>query len=191
VIARLRGLISEVEPEALIVEIAGVGLRVRVPSGTLASAQAGQEIALHTYLYVREAELSLYGAPDAASLRIFEALLGVGGIGPKLAMGLLSAMPADSLLSAIESESVDLLTRVPGVGRKTAQRIILDLKGKLPEGGKAPASLDGTDEDALLALVELGYSRFEAAAALASLDEDVGATSEERLRAALRHLAQP
>jgi Holliday junction DNA helicase RuvA len=187
-IARLRGRIDAIEADAVVIDVGGVGYRVRVPASSLGSmGSAGDEVELHTHLYVREAEISLYGAVERETLQLFESLLTVSGIGPRLAMSVLSAMPPDALAACVERESVDELTRVPGVGRKTAQRIILDLKGKLALTGNGAWPQAVADDDALLALVGLGYSRQEAAQALAAVGD--GGAVEDRLRAALQHLA--
>ena len=175
-----------IDTATVVLDVNGVGYRVNVPNDVLASAAMGRSLELHTYLHVRDAEMTLYGAPDRESMRLFEMLLSVGGVGPRLAMAVLSAMSAVAVLRCIEMEDVDALTRVPGVGRKTAMRMILDLRGKLPDLG--PISALPTDE-ALLALTGLGYTPAEARAALDAVDPD-GAL-EDRIRAALQQLSRP
>lgn len=186
-IAWLRGRPVAIDTAAVVLDVNGVGYRVHVPNDVLASALQSELLELHTYLHVRDAEMTLYGAPDRESMRLFEMLLSVGGVGPRLAMAVLSSMSAAAVLRCIEMEDVDMLTHVPGVGRKTAMRMILDLRGKLPDLGPGQAALP-TDE-ALLALTGLGYTGAEARAALDAVDP--GGALEDRIRAALLQLSGP
>lgn len=196
-IARISGSIVAIEEAAVVVDLGGLGLRVHLPASQLAGlGPVGADVALHTHLHVRETELELYGAADAASLGLFKELLKVGGIGPKLAMIVLSTIDADALRRAILSEDIARLTEVPGIGRKTAQRIVLDLKSRLEDGADQPglalggAGQPGTsseEADALEALVSLGYTRLDARRALATIDP--GRPVEDRIIAALRLLA--
>ena len=171
-IARLTGRIDAVEPDAVVVDVGGVGLRVHVPAGVLAAAAVGDDLSLHTHLHVREAELALYGAPDAATLQLFLLVQTVSGIGPRVALAMLSTFDAATLEAAIAAEDVDALVGVPGVGRKIAQRLVLELKAKV--GGLAPAApgsgggagfaIAGPQADAVAALTALGYTAAEAQA---------------------------
>lgn len=186
-IAWISGRVAAVEADAVVVDVAGVGYRIHVPSSFAASiAGAGDAVSLHTYLHVRDSELTLYGAGDKTTMTLFKTLLSVGGVGPRLAMTMLSTLEAANLAAAIDTEDVERLTRVPGVGRKTAQRIILDLRGKLaPEG--EPGTRAEVDE-AVMALASLGYTRAEARAALDGVDLPSEASVEDRVRGALRSL---
>ena len=194
-IACLRGHVALVEPDAVVVDVGGVGYRVHVPTSLLAELGAeGTVVMLHTRLLVRENEMVLYGAADAETLRLFDALLSVTGVGPRLAMALLSTHDLLTLRRAIVAEDASLLTATPGVGRKTAGRIILELKarlagedlgGPLAGGPSLPA-----DDEALSALEALGYSRAEARRALGAAAVPSVATVEERLLAALRALSR-
>jgi Holliday junction DNA helicase RuvA len=196
-IARLRGRLLFTEADAVIVDVGGVGYRVHVPAQLLASlGPEGTEVALHTYLHVRENEMVLFGARDQESMTLFAELLTVSGVGPRVAMASLSSMDPAALQQAIVSEDLDALTAVPGVGRKTAQRIVLDLKGKLearvpqaPAGSVAAGPVLAEDSEAIAALEALGYTRGEARRALAAVDLPRDATLEERIMAALRTTA--
>lgn len=184
-IAWLKGRVASVETAAVVLDVNGVGYRIYVPAEVVASAASGSSLELHTYLHVRDAEMTLYGASDREAMRLFEMLLGVSGVGPRLAMAVLSSMSAGAVLRSIDAEDVDALTRVPGVGRKTAMRMILDLRGKLPDMGALGIP---QDDEALLVLTGLGYTPGEARAALEGVDSD--AALEERVRAALRQLSR-
>jgi Holliday junction DNA helicase RuvA len=185
-IAWLKGRVAEIETAGVVLDVNGVGYRVFVPAKLIASLARNSPLELHTYLHVRDVEMTLYGASDPDSMRLFELLLGVSGVGPRMAMAILSTMDSSQVLTSIESEDVDALTRVPGVGRKTALRMILDLRGKLPDlGGVRP--MEARDE-ALLVLTGLGYTAGEARRALDGVDPQ--AALEERIRAALKHLSR-
>lgn len=190
-IAHLRGTVAERGPDWLIVEVGGLGLRVYVPSSTLAAVGApGDRVALHTHLQVREDGLALYGFASADDLRLFELLIGVSGVGPRLALALLSALPSDQLAAAIAQGDAPRLTSVPGVGRRTAERLVLELRDKLQEyAALAAAPVAGRDADVVAALMGLGYSRAEAEAAAAGLPADPSLATEERIRLALQHFA--
>jgi Holliday junction DNA helicase RuvA len=184
-IAWLRGRVIALDGASAVVDVNGVGYRVHVPSSLLGSLTTGVEVELHTYFHVRDSEMTLFGAADQESMRLFEMLLGVNGVGPRLALAVLGAMETTAVLASIESEDADALTRVPGVGRKTALRMILDLRGKLPQiAGGSPGS---TGDEALLVLTGLGYTQAEALRALDGVGSDAGL--EGRVRAALRRLS--
>jgi len=191
-IARLQGRVAARDKNALIVEVNGLGLRVLVPAPLLAAAQVGEPAALFTYLHVRENELTLYGLGSEEELALFEQLLSVSGVGPKVALALLSAMPPDALRLAIGQAQPELLARVPGIGKRTAEKIVFDLKDKmpvepLPEG---LAALTEADTGVIDALTSLGYSIVEAQRAVQSLPPEV-VEVEERLRLALAYFARP
>jgi Holliday junction DNA helicase RuvA len=172
-IASVRGQVAAVTPTAAVVEVGGVGVLVQCTPATLAHLRTGEEASLATSLVVREQELTLYGFADADEREVFEALQSAAGVGPRLAQAVLAVHPPDEVRRAVASEDLAALTLVPGIGRKGAQRIVLDLKDRLgPPVGAAPAiaparSARGRDEQVHGALVGLGYSAREADEALA------------------------
>lgn len=185
-IASVEGRIRAVAKDALVVDIGGIGLRVACPQPTLAAARVGEMILLCTHLVVREDDLSLVGFATEEELSLFEKLISVSGVGPKLGLTVLSAMAPDALRLAIGQEQPDLLARVPGIGKKTAQKIVLELKDKVgavevPEGLAALTEADAAVIDALTAL---GYSIVEAQRAVQALPRDL-VDIEDRLRRAL------
>ena len=186
-IASLRGEITQIEDNALIIEVGGVGLRVAVPKPLLSKFSAGEIVLLQTHLVVRENDLALYGFETSGDRQLFLTLLGVDGVGPKLALSVLSSMTLDAVQRAVFSEEPDLLSRVPGVGKKTAQKMQLYLKDRLkPASGLEKfASMSDTDSEVLAALTTLGYSVIEAQTALQSLPKDAPDEVEEKLRLAL------
>lgn len=162
-IAHLRGKLLTKHPGQAIVETAGVGYEVTISVPTFSELPAvGSEVALHIYTHVREDIIALYGFMRPAEKRLFEKLLTVSGIGPKLAITILSGMAVDEMAGAIRGNDVARLTRIPGIGKKTAERMVLELRDKLPaEGPEAPAgpAMSVAEEDVLSALVNLGYQR--------------------------------
>jgi holliday junction DNA helicase RuvA len=173
-IAHLRGKLLAKHPNQAIVETQGVGYDVAISIPTFSELPAvGSEVALHIHTHVREDALNLYGFLRLEEKRLFEKLLSVSGIGPKLAITILSGMPADEMVGAIRGGDVARLTRIPGIGKKTAERMVLELRDKLPPVG-APAAQPATpattpvEEDVLSALVNLGYQRAAAEKALQS-----------------------
>jgi Holliday junction DNA helicase RuvA len=188
-IATLRGEVSQIEDNALILEVGGVGLRLFVPAPLRGRLKVGEVIFLFTHLVVREDALTLYGFESQADRDLFNMLLGVDGVGPKVALSVLSTMTLDAVQRAIFAEEAELLSRVPGVGKKTAQKIALHLKDKLkPADALARvASLSDTDSEVLAALTALGYSVVEAQSAIQSLPKDAPDDTEERLRMALQY----
>ncbi len=165
----------------------GLGLRVYTPEPTLARYRAGATVSLHTYLQVRETELSLYGFENEEELGIFELLLGVSGIGPKVALSTLSALTPDALRLAVANKEPAIVARVPGIGKRTAEKIVLELQGKLgyTEGSfsQFAGNMD-TDGEVIEALTSLGYSVVEAQRAVQKIPVDV-ISIEDRLRVAL------
>lgn len=188
-ISTLRGEIAQIEETSLIVEVGGVGLRVFVPAPLRARVKTGEAAFLFTHLVVREDALTLYGFESQADCDLFDMLLGVNGVGPKVALSVLSAMSLEAIQRAIFTDEADLLSRAPGVGKKTAQKIVLHLKDKLKplDGLKQVAAMSDADSEALAALVTLGYSVVEAQAAIQSIPKGAGEDSEERLRLALQY----
>jgi len=188
-ISTLQGTVADKGENFLLVETGGVGFKVHVPSHLAVRwGSIGRHVQLFTHLHLRENEVSLYGFETRNEVSFFEALLGVSGIGPKVALGALSGGNVDALRSAIAAGDSDYLTQLPGIGKKTAQRIILDLRGKLKPEELIPApALSPMDEDVLAALLSMGYNDTEARAAVALLPGGEMAV-EERLLLALRHL---
>jgi holliday junction DNA helicase RuvA len=197
-IALLRGRIYSCGSDHVIVDTAGgVGYHVAVPRSVLERLSAGDEVLLHTHLHVREDAMALYGFISADQLSLFAVLIGVTGVGPKVALNLLSAASPEELRSAIASEDTVLLARVPGIGKKTAARLVLELKGKLVTAGLIPAGPAASPAaralNAELAeiLTSLGYSGAEAQSAVASVPADAPPDLEERLRLALQYFGTP
>jgi holliday junction DNA helicase RuvA len=186
-IATLRGEISQIEDNALILEVGGVGLRVFVPSPLRTRLKVGEVTLLYTHLVVREDALTLYGFESQSDRELFNILLGVDGVGPKVALSVLSTMTLDAVQRAVFADEADLLSRVPGVGKKTAQKMALHLKDKLKptDGLSKLAAISDTDSEVLAALTSLGYSVVEAQAAIQSIAKDAPDDTEERLRLAL------
>jgi len=172
-IAHLRGKLLAKHPNQAIVETAGVGYDVTISVPTFSDLPAlGAEVALHIHTHVREDLIALYGFLRPTEKLLFEKLIMVSGIGPKLAITILSGMAADEMVGAIRGNDIARLTRIPGIGKKTAERMVLELRDKLPEAlpTSAPAvpSMNATEEDVLSALVNLGYQRPVAEKALAA-----------------------
>lgn len=186
-IATLRGEITQIEENALVVEIGGVGLRVFVPVPLRGHKKVGETVFVYTYLVVRETELTLYGFESQSDRELFTLLLGVAGVGPKVAISVLSTMNFEAIQRAVYGDEPELLSRVPGVGKKSAQKIALHLKDRLKplDTLGSVAALSDEDSEVLEALIALGYSVVEAQAAIQSLPKDAGEDIEERLRLAL------
>jgi len=176
----------------ILLGVCGIGFRVYVPLPALDEmGTPGSRVSLHTHLHVREKELSLYGCLKEDELEIFELLLGVSGIGPKVAMNVLSFASPDALRLAISRGDAPALTRIPGVGRRTAEQMIVHLKHKLAAPGEIPSvyPLSEADAEVIAALTTLGYSVAEARESLRSLPKD-DLPVEERVRLALQYFAE-
>ncbi len=184
-IARLQGEVLERGPGWLVVQVGGIGLQVTVPLPLAAAARVGEHVSLFTHLLVKEDGIGLYGFASDRDRELFETLLGVSGVGPRAALALLSALGPDALSEAIEQGDADALARAPGVGRKLAGRIVLELRGKL-----AAPSVPPDQRELVQALQALGYSREEAREALRATDLPADAPLEEKLRAVLSRLAR-
>ena len=170
-IAHLRGKLLTKHPNQAVVETAGVGYDVTISVPTFSDLPAvGGDVALHIHTHVREDALALYGFLRSSEKLLFEKLITVSGIGPKLAITILSGMAADEMVGAIRGNDVARLTRIPGIGKKTAERMVLELRDKLPQPGPAAApavpAMTATEEDVLSALLNLGYQRAAAEKAL-------------------------
>lgn len=195
-IALLRGQVFEKHPSRLIVDVAGVGYDVQVPLSTFYTAgEPGSEIALRIHTHVREDQLALYGFATALELTMFERLIAVSGIGPKLALAVLSGIETRDLVGAIQRNDLARLTAIPGVGKKTAERLCVELRDRLPKAmvasDAAPSPGDALRDDLVSALANLGYHR---QAIDKSLDKLVTNAGEQRfedvLRAALKDLSR-
>jgi len=176
-IAHLRGKLLEKHPNQAVVETAGVGYDVTISIPTFSElTSVGSEVALHIHTHVREDQLALYGFGRPEEKQLFEKLITVSGIGPKLGITILSGMPADDMVSAIRENDIARLTRIPGIGKKTAERMVLELRDKLPPQGadqvREVPSLSATQGDVLSALVNLGYQRAAAEKALSSVEKN-------------------
>ena len=188
-ISSVRGTLEGAGPDWVDVAIGGITLRLSAPAPSVeALGQVGSPVRMFTSLQVREDSLSLYGFDTAEARQTFETLIGISGIGPRVALSILSIFRPDTLAAAVESGDVKSFTAVPGVGPKTASRILLELKGKLELDWSA-ASAPAPDSDALDALTALGYSLVEAREALSGLAEDGSPTTEDKVRMALQQLA--
>ena len=184
-IAHLRGKLLAKHPNQAIVETAGVGYDLTISVPTFSDLPAvGAEIALHVHTHVREDLIALYGFLRPAEKQLFEKLITVSGIGPKLAITILSGMAADEMVGAIRGNDVARLTRIPGIGKKTAERMVLELRDKLPTAGTSAASIpvsSAVEEDVLSALVSLGYQRPAAEKALATVAKEGKAQSFDQM----------
>lgn len=187
-IASIYGEVSYQSEDHLIVVTNNIGYKIFVPQALL-SHQQGDDILLHTYLVVREDALTLYGFASPADRGLFEILLSVSGVGPKVALSILSTLSADNLRNAVVTERVEVLTRVPGIGKKTAQKILFELKDKLKVGLEAipTSAFDDVNSDVIDTLIELGYSIVEAQSAIQSLPPNAPNSVEERLVLALQY----
>jgi Holliday junction DNA helicase RuvA len=202
VIAHLRGKISEKHPNRIVVDVNGVGYDVFVPLSTFYGlGDPGADIALRIHTHVREDALMLYGFATFLEQELFERLIGVSGIGPKVALSVLSGIEPQELIRAIERSDLARLTAIPGVGRKTSERIVLELKDRLPRAqvaavaaGVAASDAPVVRDDVLSALVNLGYHRPLAEkavdAAITTLGSSPDAGFERMLKQALRELAK-
>jgi len=195
-IAHLRGKLLAKHPNQAVVETSGVGYDVTISVPTFSDLPApGAEVALHIHTHVREDVIALYGFLRPSEKLLFEKLITVSGIGPKLAITILSGMPADEVVAAIRGNDAARLTRIPGIGRKTAERMVLELRDKLPEAGAAARAAvpltSVVEEDVLSALVNLGYQRAAAEKALeiAAKDGD-NKTFDQLFRSVLGRLSK-
>jgi Holliday junction DNA helicase RuvA len=192
-IAHLRGKLLTKHPNQAIVDIGGIGYDVTISVPTFSDLPAiGSEVSLHIHTHVREDLIALYGFMRPTEKQLFEKLITVSGIGPKLAITILSGMPADEMTSAIRGNDIARLTRIPGIGKKTAERMVLELRDKLPApvAGQAEPipTLTGVEEDVLSALLNLGYQRPVAERAMASVKKD--GNFERMFREALGQLSK-
>ena len=190
-IARLNGRIIDKVDDSIVVSLGGVGIQVFVPLQLHTNSQVGDLIQLHTYLVVREDSLTLFGFSSTEHRDFFQLLLGVSGVGPKLALAGLSTLNPDAIRRAVFAEQSEVFSRIPGVGKKTAQKILLHLQDKVKaiDGFEPVAAMDDTDTQVLEALISLGYSVVEAQAALQSIPKDSSNDVESRIRLALQYFS--
>ena len=195
-IAHLRGKLLAKHPNQAVVETAGIGYDVTISVPTFSDLPVlGGDVALHIHTHVREDQIALYGFLRPSEKLLFEKLITVSGIGPKLAITILSGMAADEMVGAIRGNDIARLTRIPGIGRKTAERMVLELRDKLPEvsaaSAPAVAVLNPTADDVLSALLNLGYPRAAAEQALSAVAKQGDAKSfDQMFRAVLSRLSK-
>lgn len=198
-IGRLSGLLAEVRPDRVIVETGGIGWELQIPMSTFSLLPpSGKPVALHVYTHVREDAIQLFGFLSAEERRLFEKLLAVSGIGPKVALGILSGLPVPDFVHAVTVKNIPLLCTIPGVGRKLAERLALELKDRVAGMGTGPESRVSSGpvqgeaaRDATDALVNLGYKPPQAEAAVAAaLKSTPSGDLQSLLQAALRSLAK-
>ena len=191
-ISSLRGRLQSIGAGSAVIDVNGVGYQVFMPTSTLSGlGRLGKEVFLYTNLVVREDSLSLYGFSAEEELELFQILLGVSGIGPRLGLAILSAMSVERVSMAIASRDTDLLKTIPGIGKKMAERLVLELKDKIGVGLMATTGVQLAPEngDVIAALTSLGYSVAEAGQAVASLNSSDKLSLEEKVRLALQYFA--
>jgi Holliday junction DNA helicase RuvA len=190
-IAGLHGKLESVGSDWVIIDVVGIGFQVYMPTSSLSILGAiGDEVKLYTHLHLREDNATLYGFASTDELGLFQSLIGVSGLGPRLALAMLSTMSVDKLTMAIATGSTDLLTVVPGIGKKVAERLILELREKIGAGWitTPAAQLAQENTDVLAALTSLGYSVAEANRAVATLPPSADLSLEEKIKQALHYL---
>jgi Holliday junction DNA helicase RuvA len=190
-ITSLRGKLESLAADGAVIDVGGVGFRVHMPTGALtALGTPGKEVKVFTHMHVREDNIALYGFSTSEELWLFETLIGVTGLGPKLSLAILSALSPEQVTTAIATGSADMLDMVPGVGKKVANRIILELKEKIGAGWVAApgTKLAQENSDVLGALTSLGYSAAEAVKAVGSLPADSDLALEDKIKLALQYL---
>ena len=190
-IASLQGRIESLGTDSAIINVGGIGFKVFMPTSTLSTLGAiGKEVELHTHLHLREDNVAIYGFASTGELMLFKVLINVSGLGPKLALAMLSAMDIEQLTMAIATGNTELLTEIPGIGKKIASRLVLELKDKIGSAWVAAPATQMAQEsvDVLSALVSLGYSVQEATRAVASLPREKGLSLEDKVRLALGYL---
>jgi Holliday junction DNA helicase RuvA len=187
-IARLEGKVISAEEGVIILDVGGVGFSVNIPMNV--TVHAGEQTALQTYLHVRENELTLYGFTEADDKVLFEMLLGVSGVGPKAALSLMSTLSSDTLRRAILNQQPEVLSRAPGVGKKTAGAIVLHLKDKIKRQAGPSMEVAEDDADVIAALTALGFSIVESQRALQQLPRDEKLSIDEKIRRALAMLGK-
>ena len=191
-IATLEGILEYRGTDSIILNVGGIGFQVYVPGSTLSQLGAVKgKISLYTHLHLREGNVSLYGFASGEELALFQNLISVSGIGPKAALGLLSALKPEQLIMAISSGNIDLISQVPGIGKKIASRLVVELRGKLEKEWKDVALPLGQESaDTIAALTGLGYSLTEATNAVSKLPDSKELSLEEKIKMALQQMAK-
>jgi len=187
-ISSLNGKVESLGSEWAIINVGGIGFQVFMPTSTLSTmGTTGKEVRLYTHLHLREDNVTLYGFATADELALFQSLIGVTGLGPKMGLAMLSAMNVEQLVTAIATGSADLLTVIPGIGKKVASRIVLELKEKIGAGWITTPTTQFAQEnmDVLAALTALGYSAAEASKAATTLPATTDLSLEEKIKLAL------
>jgi len=200
-IGRLRGTLAEKQPPFLLLDVNGVGYELEVPMTPLYRLPpVGEALTLHTHLVVREDAQLLYGFAEKRERELFRELIRLNGVGPKLALALMSGLEVDELVRCVQAQDTAALTKIPGVGKKTAERLLVELKDRfkaweampgiapLVLEPSAPAAVSSAESDAVSALIALGFKPQEASRAVAAVQED-GLSSEELIRRALKGMA--
>lgn len=190
-IATLEGTLEYCGIDSAVIKVGGVGVQVYLPGSTLIQLGAlGDKVSLYTHLYVKEDNISLYGFTSTEEVALFKNLIAISGIGPKVALALLSKLSAEQLATAIISGNVDLIQQVPGIGKKMANRLVVELRDKLErEWKEAALPLAPKDSDAIAALTSLGYSLREAAQVVSSIPNSSELSLEEKVKTALQELS--
>lgn len=190
-IASISGEIIHVQDGQVVINLNGLGMSVFVTEEISKRSRPGMKTALHTYLVVREEVLALYGFESLEERELFIQLISVAGIGPRIALSVLSTLSPETIRYGIAADQPEIFTRVPGIGKKTAQKLVLELRGKIQplEPLEAATRMDEIDTEVMEALTALGYSIVEAQAALQYAGKDAGSTAEERLRKALQYFS--
>ncbi len=185
----VRGALEAVGPDWVNVQVGGITLQMFVPASAIAAlGSVGEPVRLHTILRIQNEQPTLYGFPDAGWVELFGALTGVSGVGPRSALSILSELGEDGFRNAVAAEDVTALARAQGVGRRIAQRVVLELRGKIPDadaGAPGAVAVAGTDADAVDALTALGMPLADARQAIASLELPADASVEDKIRQAL------
>ncbi|AVD82044.1 Holliday junction branch migration protein RuvA [Pseudomonas sp. SWI6] len=199
-IGRLRGTLAEKQPPHLIIDVNGVGYELEVPMTTLYRLpKVGESVTVHTHLVVREDAHLLYGFHEKRERELFRELIRLNGVGPKLALALMSGLEVDELVRCVQAQDASTLVRVPGVGKKTAERLLVELKDRFKAWETSPAmftlvsdgpvsvsSANNAEADAVSALVSLGYKPQEASKAVSAIKDKAGLSSEELIRRSLK-----
>jgi len=193
-IASLKGIVQSKKPEGVIVDVSGIGYHVSVPLCSLSDIpEPGNSVFLHTYTHVREDILQLFGFLSEEEQKIFKILMGISGIGPKLGLAILSGMPVQKFIESVHNEDVTTLSTIPGLGKKTASRVVLELKGKLPSPSdnetSASAELSAAG-DSVSALVNLGYKKSLAESAVQQAVHNGASAIEDIIKEALKYLTE-
>mgnify|MGYP000946311055 CR=1 FL=1 len=189
-IASIEGNVTQVLDDSVVINVGGIGIRVFIPSSLIKEVEVHKILALHTYLVVREDALVLYGFESDEERNMYVILLGANGVGPRTALSIMSTLSMEMIHNAVIQEQPEVFSRVPGVGKKTAQSIILDLHGKVTKGALSTGTpLKEVDADVIAALTSLGYSVVEAQTALQMIPKDAPNDLESRLKLALQYFS--